>query len=149
MNMVGSTASKAGFALLWRIQGRPRLQVIKPVSAWKLPSGVSYDERHDQFLDVLEETVDVNWRTQPQVTLAFLPAKQPVDVAFALPGMVQNGTISVLLLWAKTTEVLIKDAWGIALSDVLYRVKQYDIDPKGVSEPLTIRLDLEESQSTR
>lgn len=149
MSMVGSVASKAGFTLLWKIQGRPQLQVIKPVSAWKLPSGVSYDERHDQFLDAQEDAVDVNWRTQPRVPLSFLPAKQPVDVAFALPGVVQNGTISVLLLWTKTTETLIKDAWGIALGDVLYRLKQYDIDPKGVSTPLTIRLDLEESQSTR
>ena len=149
MNPVNGRSSKAAFTLLWRINGGPYLKVIKPVTAWKLPTGVTYDARRDQFLDTQEDAVEINWRTQPYLSLPFLPPKETVEVAFAVPGVASGGSVSVLLLWSSKSESAFKDAWGVSIGDVLYRVESHELFPKGVSSPLTIRVELEESQSTR
>lgn len=148
MRVATQRQAQIAFKKLWVLRGKPTLRAIKPITAWTLATGVTYDKMQDSFVDGNDDVVLVDWRVQPYLPLAFLPSDQPDSVAFALPGMITSATTSVLLLWTQEAHAALKAAWGISVNDVLYRITKIDPHPFGVTTPITIRVELEESKQT-
>ena len=146
MHALNGQASVA-FKVSWRLQGKPKLKIIKPISAWTLASGVSYDKRRDRFMSS-GSPVDVDWRLQPYIEVPFLPGKKNTNVDLAIPGVVTSASTNVEVLWTQITKDALDTAWGVSIGGVLHRVKNMDMFPEGVDEPVSILVELEESRST-
>lgn len=143
MRSVGSV----GFMQMWRYRGRPTMQVIQPVSAWTLASGVTYDPHQDQFIDGEGGVVSVTYTTQPSITVKYLPSRQNNALTIGIPGLVTVTATEqpVILQWTSATQTAISTCWGVLMGGVLYRVKTWELFPVGASSPVEIRVSLIEA----
>lgn len=146
MRAIGRQAA-VSFKVTWRLQGKPRLKIIKPISAWTLASGITYDHRRDRFMSG-GSPVDVDWRLQPYIEVPFLPSKKNTNVDFAIPGIVTGASTNVEVLWTQIVKDALDTAWGVSINGVLHRVKNIDMFPEGVDVPISLYVELEESRST-
>jgi hypothetical protein len=142
MKVIGSLMSKRAFMKLWRLSGKPELAIIKPIAAWTLPAGVSYDSNLDRFVDGSGRTANVGWASQPALTVGFLANPQRNDVSLEVPGVTTVARTNVTLLWSVATQAALAEAWGIVISGKLYRIKNWELIPLGVSTPNSIDVEL-------
>lgn len=141
MKVVGSLMNRRAFQKLWRLAGQPTLTVIPPLTTWTLTPGVTFDPHRGQFVQNGRQ-VTVDWKTQTLLTLPFLPQPQQNEVALLMPGVATTPKTGVTLLWTPENEAAIKAAWGVGVSNRLYRVSHWELDPLGVPTPNSIRVDL-------
>lgn len=141
---VGARQARLAFHKIWRLCGEPTLQIIPPVSAWSLPAGVSFDRHIDRFVDGSGASVVVNWRDQITTEVRFLPKSDSHNAALRMLGVVVTDGMTVTILWSADIAEKVKTAWGVLLSDRLYRVQAWQTVPPGVSAPTVIELSLTE-----
>lgn len=140
----GSNQVRTAFAKLWRLSGEPALQIIPAISEWSLPAEVVYDRHVDQFVDASGAPVVVDWRTQPTTEVHFLPRSDSHNAALRMLGLTVTDGVNVAILWDEMVCALVKEAWGVLLSDRLYRIESWQTIPPGVSGPTMINLSLAE-----
>lgn len=131
------------FCKVWTMHGEPTLSIIEPVENWTLEDGVEYDPHQDQFSN--GEPVEVDWTEQPAKEVAFIPAKQHNAVALSIPGIVTTTTSdrNIVLRWSADTQTRISEAWGVAIGEQLYRVREWVLVPE--VNPHEIRVTLTEA----
>ena len=135
---------KAAFRKAWKLAGRPVANIISPVSAWTMPSGVFYDANHDYFIDDQRRRVPVGWVGQPYVEIEFIPADGHTDFALDIPGKTAINLIDILALWTDSIEATVRACWGVSIGPRLYTVRQWDTVPFGAQNPISVKLSLEE-----
>jgi hypothetical protein len=119
--------------------------IVPPITQWTLHAGVVYDGNLDTFVNGAGQPVDVDWKTQTLLKVAFLPGQQSNDVTLAVPGVTTVAKTPVTVLWTKDVEAAIRAAWGVAISGKLYRIDKWDLIPLGVAIPNSIDLELVEA----
>lgn len=134
--------SRKAFNKVWKLSGRPTMDVIVPIVNWELPPGVVYDAHRDQFVNALKMDVQIDWRTQPATKLNFLPDMALHNVALELGGMMTSEGMNVVVLWSQSAQNAIANAWGVAISNKLYRVDRWELRPAGVPTPTDISVSL-------
>lgn len=142
MKVAGSRLARIAFRKLWRLSGEPKLKIIEPIANWTLAAGVTYNARHDQFMTASKTAVTVDWTVQPSLEVGFLSKPQRNEVDVAIPGVVTLSTTSITLLWTAETQAALAVAWGVVISDKLYRVERWDLIPLGVPTPNSIDVEL-------
>lgn len=146
MKVVGSRLVKVAFNKLWRLSGSPKLRLIEPIANWELPTGTTYNARHDQFMALSRAVVNVDWTDQPYLELPFLSKPQQNDVEVGIPGVITMAKTSITLLWSAETQAALAVAWGVTISGKLYRVERWQLIPLGVSTSNSIDVDLVEAK---
>lgn len=142
---------KAEFGVVFdeghKLFGEPTMKIIQPVSAWTLPSGVTYDPHQDQFMDDDDNVVSVTYATQPSTTVKFLPTQQRNDMTIGIPGLVTVTATEqpVTLKWTSAVQAAIAQNWGVLIGSTLYRVKTWEVFPIGATSPIEIKVSLVEA----
>ena len=146
MKVTGSRLAKVAFKKLWRLSGQPQLRLIKPLANWTVAAGLTYNPKRDQFLNVSNVAVAVDWSNQPCLEVDFLPKPQQNEVDLGIPGVMTLAKTNVTLLWTTAIEAALKVAWGVVISDKLYRVDRWQLIPLGVPTPNSIDVELVEAK---
>lgn len=109
-----------------------------------MPAGVAYSRHVDQFVNGAGAPVVIDWRTQPNTVLGFLPKSNSQDSMLRALGVVTTDTSTVVVQWSAEAQARIEGAWGVSIGGKLYRIKSWRLDPAGTEHPLTIELSLTE-----
>lgn len=141
---VGRNQARTTFDKVWRMMGRPVLNIVRPIEEWQLPDGVTYSRHYDQFVDASNNPVSVPWQAQPALESPFLTQRAPRDVSLRQLGQTTVHETTVVLPWSSETQAVIDHAWGVEIDAHLYRVGTWECQPAGVATPASIVVQLVE-----
>lgn len=140
--LIGVRTVRSMFRAAHRAVGKPALFLIPPVSAWTLPSGVTYDAYRDTFVTSGGAPQAVLWSDQTLTRVDYLPDRALTGLTFSLTGIVPEDTTPVAILWSRETETALRAAWGVSLGGELYRVATIDLAPAGVTPAYLLNVSL-------
>lgn len=142
--------ASSSFVEIWKVYGRPYMRIYDPISAWTLPSGVTYNPTTDRFEDGDGDAVTVSYITAADYTqVRYVPrtrkGRAPAIAAEMAEGFVEQPALTVYMEWSVANVAALTACWAVQIGGIFYRPmaqSEWLYTPAGSSTPVFVEIGL-------